>query len=209
MTGMPKPAITAMPEFYIERRVRVLSGPGNADDKLRELLLSQLRDEPVYVLLGDPGAGKSTALWHEASINSDNKYLRAVTLLQGAALPENGVAFIDALDEARLGGGDQNTPVNALLTRLREKGLQRFRLSCREMDWYGDSDRASFEALLPKGGLAVATLLPFDEQDLNTLISHEGEAGPAAFIHWARELGLDALLANPNTAKLLVKAKRQ
>ena len=209
MTGMPKPAITAMPEFYIERRVRVLSGPGNADDKLRELLLSQLRDEPAYVLLGDPGAGKSTALWHEASINSDNKYLRAVTLLQGAALPENGVAFIDALDEARLGGGDQNTPVNALLTRLREKGLQRFRLSCREMDWYGDSDRASFEALLPAGGLTVATLLPFDNPDLRALIANEGEADPAAFIDWANALDLHTLLANPTTAKLLVKAKRQ
>lgn len=206
---MLKPAITARPEFYIERRVLVLGGAGQVGDKPRELLLSALRDEPAYVLLGDPGAGKTTALWHEASINSHDKYLRAVTLLQGAELPENGIAFIDALDEARAGGGDQFTPVSALLQRLRAHGVQRFRLSCREMDWYGDSDRASFEALLPAGGLAVATLLRFDEQDLNTLICHEGEADPAEFINWARERGLDALLANPNTAKLLVKARRQ
>ena len=208
MTRMPKPAITSVPTHYIERRVRVVGGAGQAGDKPRDLPLSALRDEPAYVLLGDPGAGKSTALWHEASLNGDDKYLRAVTLLQGAELPENGVAFIDALDEARA-GGDQFTPVTALLQRLRVHGVQRFRLSCREMDWYGDSDRASFEALLPAGGLAVATLLPLDDQDLSTLISHDGEADPAAFIHWARELGLDALLANPNTAKLLVKAKRQ
>ena len=206
---MLKPAITARPEFYIERRVLVLGGDGQIGDKPREMPLSALRDEPAYLLLGDPGAGKSTALWHEASINSHDKYLRAVALLQGAELPENGIAFIDALDEARAGGGDQFTPVNTLLKRLRAQGVQRFRLSCREMDWYGDSDRASFEALPPAGGLAVATLLPFDEQDLIALIGHEGEADPAAFIHWARELGLDALLANPNTAKLLVKAKRQ
>ena len=208
MTRMPKPAITSVPTHYIERRVRVVGGAGQAGDKPRDLPLSALRDEPAYVLLGDPGAGKSTALWHEARLNGDDKYLRAATLLQGAELPENGVAFIDALDEARA-GGDQFTPVTALLQRLRVHGVQRFRLSCREMDWYGDSDRASFEALLPAGGLAVATLLPLDDQDLSTLISHDGEADPAAFIHWARELGLDALLANPNTAKLLVKAKRQ
>ena len=206
---MLKPAITARPEFYIERRVLVLGGAGQIGDKPRELPLSALRDEPAYVLLGDAGAGKSTALWHEASINSHDKYLRTVTLLQGAELPENGVAFIDALDEARVGGGDQFTPVNTLLRRLREQGVRRFRLSCREMDWYGDSDRASFESLLPTGGLTVATLLPFDDQDLAALISHEGEADPPAFINWARELGLHALLANPNTAKLLVKAKRQ
>ena len=206
---MLKPAITARPELYIERRVLVLGGAEQIGDKPRELPLSALRDEPAYVLLGDPGAGKSTALWHESSINSHDKYLRAVTLLQGAELPKNGIAFIDALDEARAGGGDQFTPVNTLLKRLRNHGVRRFRLSCREMDWYGDSDRASFEALLPAGGLAVATLLPFDEKDLSTLIGHEGEADPAAFIHWAHEQGLDTLLANPNTAKLLVKAKRQ
>ena len=205
---MFKPVITAAPAHYIERRVRVVGGAGQVDDKPRDLPLSALRDEPAYVLLGDPGAGKSTALWHESTINSDDKYLRAVALLQGAELPENGMAFIDALDEARV-GGDQFTPVDTLLKRLREKGVQRFRLSCRELDWYGDSDRASFEGLLPAGGLTVATLLPFDTQDLSTLIDNEGEADPAAFIYWARELGLDALLANPNTAKLLVKAKRQ
>ena len=206
---MLNPTITEATTHYIERRVRVVGGAGQVGDKARELPLSALRDEPAYVLLGDPGAGKTTALWHEASINSHDKYLRAVTLLQGAELPANGVAFIDALDEVRAGGGDQFTPVNTLLKRLREQGARRFRLSCRELDWYGDSDRASFEALLPAGELVVATLLPFDEQDLSTLISLEGEADPAAFIHWARELGLHALLANPNTAKLLVRAKRQ
>ena len=206
---MAKPAITAKPEFYIERRVRVLGGPGNADDKPGELLLSQLRDEPAYVLLGDPGAGKSTALWHESRINSNDKYLRAVALLQGAELPENGVAFIDALDEVRAGGGDQFTPVTLLLQRLRAHGVLRFRLSCREMDWFGDSDRASFEALLPAGELMVVTLRPFESEDLSALISHEGEADPPAFINRAHELGLHALLTNPTTAKLLVRATRQ
>ena len=46
MTCMLKPAFTARPEFYIERRVLVLGGTGQIGDKPRELPLSALRDEP-------------------------------------------------------------------------------------------------------------------------------------------------------------------
>ncbi len=172
--------------------------------------LADLRESAAYVLLGDPGAGKSRALEHEADHTPYGKYVRALVLLQGGDLPNDCIPFIDALDEVRVGGGDRFTPIASLLKRLREQGIQRFRLSCREADWFDKTDRASFESLLPgDSSLRVAYLMPFEAHELEQLIGACGEPDPQSFISLARSHGLEALLTNPQTTTLLIKAKRQ
>ena len=72
------------------------------------------RERYAYVLLGDPGAGKTTLFEREAS-ESGGLYLSARDFLtfnkeewQGKTL------FIDGLDETRAGKEDARTPLDAI-----------------------------------------------------------------------------------------------
>ena len=73
--------------------------------------LAAYRGTPVYVLLGDPGAGKTTAFLKEASV-SDNGALfvsvRDFLTLNPVSHPEwrNHTLFVDGLDEVRAGQSD-------------------------------------------------------------------------------------------------------
>ena len=188
--------------LYIQRQVRAWDQlDGSAD-----MPLSDLRDRPAYVLLGDPGAGKTRAMQHEAACTPRGRYLRAVELAQGDTLSANEILFIDALDEARAGAGDAFDLLNRLLPRLRDAGIRQFRVSCRESDWFAQADQRSFASLAADGQLTVCHLLPLRDEDLANLILSFGGANPNAFIDKANQAGLAELLRNPMTTKLLVKA---
>ncbi len=65
--------------------------------------MSDLRDRPRYVLLGEPGSGKSTAFQREAEAAD----IQPVTARQfgsgGRHRPQGTTVFIDALEEYRIG----------------------------------------------------------------------------------------------------------
>ena len=175
--------------------------------------LSAHRDDSAYVLLGDPGAGKSTAFRCEyEALGGERAHLiaaRDFPTLAPAARREwrDKTLFIDGLDEVRAGSPDARTPFDAIRARLDVLGRPRFRLSCRAADWLGSNDRRHLEAVSPGNRVTVLALDPLTSDDaLRILDGRDGPSDAAAFIESARDRGLDAMLANPQSLVMLADA---
>ena len=170
--------------------------------------LEDFRAAPAYVLLGDPGAGKTKSFEREAAATGGH-YLRArvfATLTPSQQLTGKTL-FIDGLDEMRTAGGDGRTPLYQVRQHLDRLGRPAFRLSCREADWYGDSDSAALLEVAPGGSLAVLHLDPLSDADIALLLAHKfGRTDPADFVQQAERHGLADLLRNPQTLTLLARA---
>ena len=110
--------------------------------------LDDYRESDAYVLLGAPGAGKTTEFRHEAT-HAGGHYVTARDFLTFDDGPEwrGTTLFVDGLDEMRAGSPDGRTPFDGIRRRLDALGRPRFRLSCRDADWFGDNDRAHLETV--------------------------------------------------------------
>ena len=174
--------------------------------------LEAFRDTPVYVLLGDPGAGKTTAF--EAECEALGEQACPITARDFLTFDPQGhpewrgkTLFIDGLDEVRAGASDAHTPFDAIRGRLDALGKPRFRLSCREADWLGANDRNHLEAVSLDGKVAVLRLNPLTDPDIEKMLeAHPNVDNAEAFIAEANKRGISDLLRNPQTLDLLAKA---
>ncbi|MCR4297991.1 MAG: hypothetical protein NUV75_04440 [Gallionella sp.] len=170
--------------------------------------LETYRDLPAYVLLGEPGAGKTEAFEREAE-DSGGKYIKArdFATFEPKAEDQGKTLFIDALDEMRAEGGDGKTPLDHIRRHLDRQGCPRFRLSCREADWLGDSDSTDLMRVSPNGEVIVLHLDPLTDHDVTEILRHKTSvSNPAEFVRKAGEHRLGELLRNPQTLNLLVEA---
>ena len=170
--------------------------------------LESFRDAAAYVLLGPPGSGKTEAFEREAKYEG----VEAITARDFQALgpdPEwrSTTLYIDGLDEARAGATDGRTPFDAIRARLQEPGHPRFRLSCREADWFGANDRERLKAVAPSGELLVLQLDPLSDQGILDILDRNLEReDPQGFVDAARKRGVDGLLRNPLNLEMLSAA---
>ena len=164
----------------------------------------------AYVLLGNPGEGKTTVFGQEAN-RTDACFVRARDLdaLEIKCHPKwhGKTLFVDGLDEIRAGSLDARTPLDHIRQKLERLGRPPFRLSCRGADWFGASDQASLEAVSPDGRITVLHLDPLTDDDIIDIL-REGDDDTSArtFVENARSRGLGELLKNPQNLKMLKKA---
>ncbi len=171
--------------------------------------LSTYRYAPAYVLLGDPGAGKSTAFKREqrATPRSEPVAARDFRSIYGDGLSaQTETLFIDGLDEARAGGGDPRGPFDQIRRRLKQLTPKRVRLSCRELDWLGDNDRTNLSKVVPGGEVIVLRLEPLNADEERLIIgANLKTADPDDFILQAADRGVESLLTNAQTLALLIR----
>jgi hypothetical protein len=199
-------ALTQATQSFLVRRTCTRKY-GNPDEQGSHPLESY-RNLPTYVLLGDPGAGKTEAFKLEA-VESGGEYIKArdFATFEPKAEHQDKILFIDALDEMRADGGDGRTPLDYIRKHLERLKLPRFRLSCREADWLGESDSAALMRVSPDGVVVALHLDPLTDNDIVEILRHKTSVpDPAEFVRKADEHRLGELLRNPQTLNLLVEA---
>ena len=183
------------------------------DDRRRGrqgLSLSDFRQDHGYVLLGEPGMGKSTEFESEASRTGASRPIAAQLFMSRGiqSRPEpwrEGPLFIDGLDEARAGGVDPRRPLHRIAGRLEELGNPRFRLSCRAGSWLGRGDRGRLSRLAGIDGIPVLRLDPLRREGARRIVARRRDAADE-FILAAFEHRLDAFLGNPQLLDVLLRS---
>lgn len=195
--------------LIVPRHVRRILEDG--DSRAENLIqpLSEFRDMAAWVLLGEPGAGKTVAFEEEAGATgglyiSISKFLSDDPDIrwQGKTL------FLDGLDETRAGGGDISVLLK-LRAHLRKLGNPPFRIACRAADWFGSTDSQVISDASPDGRLAILLLEPLSALDIiDILRNNHGITDPESFVEKATQHDIDELLKNPQTLRLLAESIR-
>ena len=170
--------------------------------------LQEFRSLSAWVLLGEPGAGKSAAFSMEAEA-TNGKNLRIDEFIN--ADPEEDwhgkTLFLDGLDETRAGRGDGT--IQRIRRQLKCLGNPPFRIACRAADWYGSTDREDLKEASPDGRIDVLLLEPLNNEDILAILrENHGINDPRKFIEKAERRGISGLLDNPQTLGLLAQAIR-
>ena len=171
--------------------------------------LEELRGLAAWVLLGEPGAGKSKAFEMEA-LATEGVFMSIARFLSDEPDPawHGKTLYLDGLDETRAGGGDTSTLLK-LRAHLKRLGSPRFRIACRAADWFGSTDSQAISDVSQDGQLGVYMLDPLTKSEVEAILrENHGISDPGAFVENARLRGVEGLLDNPQTLGLLAEAIR-
>ena len=160
------------------------------------------------MLLGPPGSGKTTIFTHLAECQGGQCVAaRDFLTFDDRAEWHDTTLFIDGLDETRAGTTDGRTPLDSIRAKLDRMGRPRFRLSCREADWFGANDRDHLKKVSPSGAVKVLRLDPLSDQDIHQFLHGVLRIkDPEDFVAAAQGKSLQGLLVNPQSLKMLAVA---
>lgn len=188
----------------IERMVRERKQDGMLSEPK---VLAEYQDLQAWVLLGDPGAGK-TKTFESLAQTEGGDYVKARDFLD--LTPRGGYRtplFIDGLDEASALEGQ--APLGRIRKKLHELGTSSFRISCREADWRGNTDSQALQQLVGTDQFAELHLAPLDTAQILAFAAYwlkGSKAQAQAFVTEAHRRSLDGLLSNPQTLRMLIEA---
>jgi hypothetical protein len=187
---------------FVSRKARAA---GTDSQRCEERPLEEWRELSAYVLLGDPGAGKSHSLKTECDA-AKGMWVTPQQIQEELApdIPAGTTVFVDGLDEMR-GSTTTGNALGAVARYLKKNGNPRFRLSCREADWRGDADIQLLRNVNPD--IKELHLTPLSDEDIDSILKVKAPrqgADANAFIEDARKQGVYELMRNPLLLDLLV-----
>ena len=165
----------------------------------------------AYVLIAEPGAGKTTAFKAEAA-SQGGTYVTVRNFRTFDDRPEwnDTTVFLDGFDESRTGAEDGRTPLDDIRKKLSSLGCPPFRLSCRWSDWMAATDKEALKDISPDGTITVIRLDPLSERAIKDILTkNHGVEDADGFIEAARKRGVVRLLSNPQNLDLLARSVSQ
>jgi len=192
---------------FVKRTIRLIKPKGDERSNKKTLTLHDFETANAYVLLGEPGMGKSTEFFMEACRIHALPPIPAHQFINGKIEhhPEwkKGPLFIDGLDEVRVGGRDPRDALNKLIEQLKALGKPQFRLSCRSVDWLESGDQQRLATISGSKIIPVLLLDPLNNDDIRNLIS---DRNANALIRQAHEHRMETFLRNPQLLDVLIKS---
>ncbi|MDE0158833.1 MAG: hypothetical protein OXI02_04840 [Candidatus Dadabacteria bacterium] len=186
--------------------------PPDSDQDKGSLPLKEFRSAMAYVLLGNPGSGKTTVFETECKALGDDACFitaRDFLALDPDSHPEwrGKTLFIDGLDEIRTSAYDARRPLDKIRNRIDKLGKPRFRISCRSADWLGENDLKHLARVSKDSAVTVLLLDPLTDSDVVSILDrHPDIHDSQEFIASAWKWGVKGLLANPQNLKLLIRS---
>ena len=172
--------------------------------------LSDFRSARAYVLLGEPGSGKTTAFEVESKADGNASIVPARRFIRRHvdSHPEwrCSTLFVDGLDELRVGAGNPNEPLDAFLCRIEQLGQPRFRLSCREASWLGQNDSCELASVTGGEGFHLLRLDPLGPKEALAILADKEVEHPKQFVWRAVDNGLGVFIENPLLLETLADA---
>ena len=170
--------------------------------------LESYRDDPAYVLLGQPGSGKTTAFKKEA----EQPGCEYITARDFVALNReewrDKTLFIDGLDEVRAIRKDDLIAFDEIRAKLDQLKPPRFRIACREADWDVTDDRERLAKVFPGRDVKELFLAELEEKEIQQIFINGYQMSPqeaSSFLQKVKQAELTALIKNPHTLDMLVR----
>ena len=192
----------------VDRTVSLVQTNQDASLNQEAIPLEDFDAEHGYVLLGEPGMGKTT------------EFSKASKRVAGLVIPVHRFIardprnhpewrtkplFLDGLDEARIGSGNPKEVINKVVSHLERLGTPRFRISCRSNSWLGANDLEEINSILDNEAIPVLQLNPLEHDSILRIISSYREDANL-FAQQARDQGMGAFLSNPQLLNLLLRS---
>ena len=200
------------PPYVAPRTCTVVDeGEPPGDSKERTAPLSEYANAATYVLIAEPGAGKTTAFKTEAERQGGTYVtVRKFLTFDDRSEWRDTTLFLDGLDELRAGTEDGRTPLDDVRRKLDRLGRPPFRLSCRWADWMVANDRDALKEVSPDGTVTVIRLDPLSDRNIKDILANNhGVEDTDGFVEEARERGVHRLLTNPQNLDLLARSVSQ
>ena len=179
-------------------------GQSNRGMEKSTVPLTDYANAGAYVLIGEPGSGKTTAFETEAARQGAVCVTVRDFLTFGKPEWRDTTLFLDGLDEARAGTEDGRTLLDDIRGKLYRLGCPPFRLSCRWADWLAANDKEGLKQVSRDGTVAIVRLDPLSGRNVKDILANNhGVEDTDGFIEAARERGVDRLLRNPQNLDLL------
>lgn len=178
--------------------------------------LESYRDEPTYVLLGQPGSGKTTALKKEAE-QPGCEYITARKFIAFSRETfsheewRDKTLFIDGLDEVRATWKNDLIAFDEIRKKLDQLKPPGFRIACREADWDVVDDRERLAEVSPGRDVKVLFLAELEEKEIQQILinGYQMSAQEASsFLQKVEQAELTALIKNPQNLEMLVLATK-
>ena len=193
----------------VRRTVRLISPESDTRFGQEGLSLSDFESDLSYVVLGEPGMGKSTEFEMEAKRIGTMRPVPARRFIRGK--PENhpewknGPIFIDGLDEARAAGQYPRKVVDRIIAQLEDLDIPQFRLSCRSASWLGAGDQEELDSLSNSRNTPILQLNPLNHRDIKQILSQQVDHADK-FIMQAHKRRMEIFLSNPQLLNLLIRS---
>ena len=193
--------------YFAPRTCRIVRENDDQQEMGENLSLGDFADVGAYVLIAEPGAGKTSEFQLEAA-KQDALFVTVRDFLTFDKSEWLGrTLFLDGLDESRVGGIDGRGPLDRIREKIDKLGRPHFRVSCRWSFWFASNDREHLSRVSCDGELRVIRLQSLSENAIKEILAkNHGVASPEKFIEDAKERGVYRLLENPQNLMLFASA---